>query len=203
MYVYLCLYLSIYRYIYLYIYVCAWCRQRRCRGVHTRLTPANISVYIGVYIGMPAAVSGGVEECALNTRLLIWYIGICRCMYRCLLPSAADIGVHTAHRPPSSIYRYIGIYRYVYRYTKAAVSGGAYECTLHTSLLPLPVIYTDIYADVYADIYTAHRPPSSHIPICICIYIYIWVYIYLYVWVHISSLSMSVYRWFFSCLFPA
>jgi hypothetical protein len=91
-------------------------------------------------------------------------------MYRCLLPSAADIGVHTAHRPASSIYRYIGIYRCIYRYTMAAVSVGAYECTLHTSLLPLPVIYTDIYADIYTDIYTAHRPPSSHIPIYIYIY---------------------------------
>ncbi len=51
----------------------------------------------------------------------------------------------------------------------AAVCGGAYECTLHTSLLPLPVIFTDTYTDTYTDLYTAHRPPSSHVPIYICI----------------------------------
>ena len=85
MYIYLCLYLSMYLYrlyiyiiyiayiyIYIYVYICAWCRQWRCRGVHTQHTPANISVYIGVYIGMPAAVSGGAEECTLNTRLLMY-----------------------------------------------------------------------------------------------------------------------------------
>ena len=105
-------------------------------------------------------------------------------MYRCLLPSAADIGVHTAHRPPSSIYRYIGIYRYIYRYTMGAVSGGAYECTLHTSLLPLPVIYTDIYADTYIPIYTLRTgllPP---------IYRYI-TYIY-----------ECIFRFFFLVFFP-
>ena len=69
--IYVSICISAYIYIYIAIYICAWCRQRRCRGVHTQHTPANISVYIGVYIGMPAAVSGGVEECALNTRLLI------------------------------------------------------------------------------------------------------------------------------------
>ena len=47
----------------------------------------------------------------------------------------------------------------------AAVSGGAYESTLHTSLLPLPVIYTDIYTDIH----TANKPPSSHIPMCVCV----------------------------------
>ncbi len=67
MYMYIYIYVYIYIYIYIAICICAWCRQRRCRGVHTQHTPANISVYIG----MPAAVSGGVEECALNTRLLI------------------------------------------------------------------------------------------------------------------------------------
>ncbi len=63
MYLYLYLYLSVYIYIYIYI-------------------------YISLYIYAPGAVSGGVEECTLNTRLLIYrcisvYISVC------LLPSAA------------------------------------------------------------------------------------------------------------------
>ncbi len=68
---YIYIYVYVYIYIYISLYICAWCRQRRCRGVHTQHTPANISVYIGVYIGIPAAVSGGLEECALSTRLLV------------------------------------------------------------------------------------------------------------------------------------
>jgi hypothetical protein len=111
-----------------------------------------------------------------NTRARAFSLSVC-----------VDIGVHTAHRPLSSIYRYIGIYWYIYRYAMAAVSGGAYECTLHTSLLPLPVIYTDIYADIYTDIYTAHRPTSSHIPIYIYIYTDIHIYIYIYIYTDIYA----------------
>ncbi len=64
--------------------------------LHTRLLIyRQISVYISVCLLLSAAVW---KSAHLNTRLLIQYIGIYRCMYRCLLPSAADLGVHTALR---------------------------------------------------------------------------------------------------------
>jgi hypothetical protein len=129
------------------------CRQRRCRGVHTEHTPPNISVHIGVYIGMPAAVSGGVEEFALNTRLLIYYIGVCIgvCIGACC-PSAADMGVHTAHQPPSSgryIYRYIytDIYRYIPIYT------------LHRP----PSSHISVYVYMYTWVYVFHIYMSVYI----------------------------------------
>ncbi len=58
---------AIYIYIYMYIY---------------------IYIYIYRYIYAPGAVSGGVEECTLNSRLLIYrYISVYISV--CLLPSAA------------------------------------------------------------------------------------------------------------------
>ena len=45
-------------------------------------------IYTSLYIYAPGAVSGGVEECTLNTRLLIYrYISVYISV--CLLPSAA------------------------------------------------------------------------------------------------------------------
>ncbi len=65
MYLYLCIY--IYIYIWLYIYM---------------------HVYSSLYIYAPGTVSGGVEECTLNKRLLIYrYISVYISV--CLLPSAA------------------------------------------------------------------------------------------------------------------
>jgi hypothetical protein len=65
-----------YRYISVCMSVYTCCRQRRCTGVHTAHMYIGIyrriSVYIGIYrfISVPGAVSGGVEECTLHTRLL-------------------------------------------------------------------------------------------------------------------------------------
>ena len=56
-------------YLCIYIYICLY-------------------IYISLYIYAPGAVSGGVEECTLNTRLLIYrYISVYISV--CLLPSAA------------------------------------------------------------------------------------------------------------------
>jgi hypothetical protein len=51
------------------------------------------------------------------------------------VPAAVSGGYRSAHCTQASF-----LYIPIYRYTMAAVSGGAYACTLHTSLLPLPVI---------------------------------------------------------------
>jgi hypothetical protein len=167
MYLYLYLYLPICIYIYIAIYICAWCRQRRCRGVHTQHTPANMSVYIGVYIGMPAAVSGGVEE----------------------------------YRPPSSTYRYIGIYRCTYigvQWLPSAAVHMSAHCTQASFLCPL---YIPINMPIYIYRYI-HCTQASFLPYTdVCVYIYMYVYIYIYIPIYMSA-YIDFFSLSFSCLKP-
>ena len=71
--------------------------------MHTQHTPANISVYIGVYIGMPAAVSGGVEECALDytsPNIIYRHISV-----YVSVPAAVSGGYRSAHCPIQTLFR--------------------------------------------------------------------------------------------------
>ncbi len=74
--------------------------------MHTQHTPANISVYIGVYIGMPAAVSGGVEECALDytsPNIIYRHISV-----YASVPAAVSGGYRSAHFPKALFRRNSG-----------------------------------------------------------------------------------------------
>ncbi len=106
-------------------------------------------MYISLYIYAPGAVSGGVEECTLNTRLLIYrYISVYISV--CLLPSAA-VWKSAEYTSFNIIYRHISVYVSV----PAAVSGGCRNahCT-QASVLYIPIYW---YISVYISVYNGCR----------------------------------------------
>jgi hypothetical protein len=115
--------------------------------VHTQHTPANISVYIGVYIGMPAAVSGGVEECALDytsANIIYRHISV-----YVSVPAAVSGGYRSAHTGLHPLYTdilvHIGIYIGIQWLPSAAMHMSAH-CTQASFLCPL---YIPIYIPIY------------------------------------------------------
>jgi hypothetical protein len=129
--------------MYIYVYICAWCRQRRCRGVHTQHTPANISIYIPIYIR---------------------YI---HCTQACFLPYT-DICIYIYIHTYIYIYIYIYIYEYVYTYICVCISSSSkYEYILiyfflvFSPLKPLPRSLTRLEGSI----------PHTHTHISICTFL--------------------------------
>ena len=120
MHTYLCLCLYIYLYLHLYLAIstyildiCACCRRRWCRGVHTAHKPPSSDryiyrcIYIPIYTDIYTAhwsPSSHIPIYRCISRYVSLHIGIFIGTYQ--LPSAACIGVHTENT-------YIGIYRYI------------------------------------------------------------------------------------------
>jgi hypothetical protein len=146
-----------------------------------------MDIYIYIYIYAPGAVSGGVEECTLNTRLLIYRIYRCIYRYACCRQRRCR-RVRTEYTSPNIIYRHISVCVSV-----TAVSGGcrSAHCT-QASFLYIPIYwYTSVYISVYNGcrqrrciwVHTAHKPPSSAR----------YIYRYIYRYIHCTQASFLPY----------
>ncbi len=94
-----------------------------------------VAIYISLCIYAPGAVSGGVEECTLNTRRHIsMYVSV---------PAAVSGGYRSAHCTQASflyIPTYIGIYRCIYigaQWLPSAAVHMSAHCTQASFLCPL------------------------------------------------------------------